>query len=113
MQNDELTPKPKKRKEKPPPASAGPANGRDGGERPDGRETRATDTVSSGNVEAKIWANPIPGGGFTYRFRLGQRYDWTDEYFDGEDDRDAIRVTRKVRKWILRHRWRTLFGSRR
>jgi hypothetical protein len=112
MEQHELTPKRKKRKANAAPENPGHENGRCDEGRADERDTRPTAEVSSGNVEAKIWANPIPGGGYTYRFRFGQKADWKDEYFDGEDDGDAIKVARKVRQWILRHRWRTLFGLR-
>jgi hypothetical protein len=77
------------------------------------RDTRASGRVASGNVEAKIWANPLPGGGFSYRFRFGQKSGWGHQYFNAQDDCDAILAAKKVRKWILRHKWQTLFGFRR
>jgi hypothetical protein len=113
METHDLTPKPKKRKAKPAPEKNGHQNGRDNGERPTERDTEPTDKVSSGNVEVRIWANPIPGGGYSYRFKFSQKGNWKLCYFDGDDGDDAVIAARKARRWILAHRWRTLFGFRR
>ncbi|HYV38097.1 MAG TPA: hypothetical protein VE988_20595 [Gemmataceae bacterium] len=112
MDTNELTPKPKKRKPRTAPLGNGQQNGQHNGERQPERDTQATAKVFSGNVEVKIWANPVPGGGFSYRFRFCQRRNWTVEYFDGDDNGDAVIAARKVRRWIMRHRWRTFFGYR-
>jgi hypothetical protein len=110
MEPNELTPKPKKRKAKPAPQKNGHKNGRDHGERTT-EETRPK-TVSSGNVAVKIWANRIPGGGYSYRFRFCRLSYWELDKFDGEDVVDAILAARKAKRWILGHRWRTFFGFR-
>ena|ERR1043165_89880 len=110
MEN-EVAQKPKRKKAKSAPENNGHENGQINGERKPERDTRPIAEIRSGNIMARIWANPDLVGSYTYRFRFSRVTDYQKSYFHGGDADDAIVAAKMVKRFILRHRWRTFFRN--